>query len=517
MKVLVVAPPNSNTAIEGAACTVTNPQEHSDWANYPHLGVLALVSALRPVPGIEPEYLDGTILPWQELLKYVEDHAGEILALCITALTATYEAGLQLCAAAKNANENIVTIMGNDHVTALTAEVSSLRAGQVDYIFTGNEVVGRFVGLIAALRAGAVAKTPGVVQVIGSSPGEPVYTSIDHSAIDRTFRHSAAYRKNFAGRIAPALLRLTGRTFAAGVPVEIGRGCVKFAQDDACSFCSIQHAGVWRNSIRDAATAWNVISDAHRAGYDYLYLTADELPLTFGKLLREMQAETPGWWREMAEDERPAMVGYARADGLENERNAALLRGLGIRQVMVGLDAGSPISLRALRKPLSPRRDPAPAARAEKLFESNVRALSSAKNTGLVLKVGFVLGHLGMSHGLLRENVDMMNELLTLGAGSITSVDVEVLSPEPGSLDFRTLLSPDLASARASRLGLPLPTSAPREQLAGKWRGKDVIDRESAMADYVTAVMPGLTMADLAEARSAVRTHAADLGLTIGS
>lgn len=526
MQVLVVSPPNSNTVIDGALCSVTKPEEHTDWSDFPNLGVLTLVSALRVVPRVEPVYIDGTVVPWLEVLRYVEDNAGDILALCISALTATYEAGLHLCAAAKKVNERIVTVVGNDHMTALTRECMSLRAGVVDYGFVGNEVVGSFVDFIAALSAGgnvASGNYAGLVTFDGGQVHvrpqreEPIHTAIDYSLIDRVFDHSTLYAHNFGSRVVPTFRRLTGRTVTAGMPVEIGRGCIKFARNDACSFCSIQYGGMWRNSVPDAEAAWAVIHAAHAAGYDYQYLTADELPLTFGKLLRQMLASPPAWWTELPEDERPAMVGYARADGLSDERHADTLRSLGVRQVMVGLDAGAAVSLHAMKKPLASIRDVNSVFHAEKMFDHNKRALQSSKNTGLLLKVGFVIGHLGMDAALLKENVESMKALLDSGTGSIASLDVEVLSPEPGSLDFAMLLDPELARARAGALGLRMPSKREHEARAGKWQAKDVIDREEAMADYVVSVMPGLTLDDLAKARTAVREYGKGLGLTIGA
>jgi hypothetical protein len=117
---------------------------------------------------------------------------------------------------------------------------------------------------------------------------------------------------------------------------------------------------------------------------------------------------------------------------------------------------------------------------------------------------------------LLRENVDSMKAMLDSGVGSIASLDVEVLSPEPGSLDFKMLLDPALALARVRELGISLPDRDRHEQLARRWRGTDLIDRESAMADYVESVMPGLTLDDLAAARAEVRRYGKGLGLTIG-
>jgi radical SAM superfamily enzyme YgiQ (UPF0313 family) len=526
MQVLVVSPPNSNTVIDGASCTVTKPEEHTDWSDFPNLGVLTLVSALQSVPGVEPVYIDGTVVPWPKVLRYVEDNAGDILSLCISALTATYEAGLHLCAAAKSVNSRIVTILGNDHVTALTRECMLSRSGVIDYAFVGNEVVGSFVDFIATLSAGgdvAAGHYAGLVSFDGTKVtvrpqrSEPIHTRIDYSLIDRVFDHSALYRHNFGSRVLPTFKRLTGRAVTAGMPIEIGRGCIKFRRNDACSFCSIQYGGMWRNSVPDGEAAWAVIHAAHVSGYDYLYLTADELPLTFGRLLREMVASPPRWWAELPEDERPVMVGYARADGLSDERHAATLRALGVRQLMVGLDAGTAVSLRAMKKPLVSIREVNSTFRAEKMFDHNVRALQSAKNVDLLLKVGFVIGHIGMDAELLQENVDSMKVLLASGAGSIASLDVEVLSPEPGSLDFKMLLDPAMARARAAELGLQIPSQREHESRARKWRDKDIIDREEAMADYVESVMPGLTLKDLAEARAEVRDYGKHLGLTIGA
>ncbi|NKY52182.1 B12-binding domain-containing radical SAM protein [Nocardia vermiculata] len=525
MQVLVVSPPNSNTVLDGATCTVTKPEEHTDWSDFPNLGILTLASAIRDVPGVRPVYLDATVMPWDEVLAYLEEHAAQVLALCISALTATYEAGLDLCAAAKRIDSRIITIVGNDHMTALSHECMSRRAGVIDYGFVGNEVIGSFTALISALRRGESVRPeryPGLATradgrvAIQPQATEPIFTALDYSLLDAAFDHTSRYDLNFRKRVVPTFARLTGRQVRAGMPVEIGRGCIKFARNDACSFCSIQFGGMWRNAVPDAAAAWHLLHTAYSENYDYLYLTADELPLTFGRLLREMLDSPPRWWRDLADDERPVLVGYARADGLSDERHTTMLRSLGVRQLMVGLDAGTAASLHAMNKPLTPVRDRDSAFRAEKMFDHNVRALRAAGNAGLLLKVGFVVGHLGMNEHLLQENVDSMKALLDSGAGAIASLDVEVLSPEPGSADFTMLLDPARARTRGEELGLPLPEMRLHERHARKWRGMDVIDREQAMADYVESVMPGLTLNDLAQARNEVRKYGESIGLTIG-
>jgi len=523
--VVVVSPPNSNTVLDGASCTVTRPEEHTDWSDFPNLGILTLASSISGIPDVEPVYLDGTVMDWAAVAEFIEERATETLAICVSALTATYEAGLHLVARAKKANPKIVAIFGNDHLTALPLECMHSQPDLIDYAFIGNEVIGSFRSFIGALSrrdVGNLEHYPGLIYrksgAIQQNPQveESIFTEIDYGFVDRHFDHSALYRDNFDRRVAPTFKNLTGRTVRSGTPVEFARGCIKFARNDACSFCSIQYGGMWRNSVATPQSAWEVIQHADAHGFDYLYLTADELPLTFGRLLADMRESAPKWWSDRHEDDRPVMVGYARSDGLSNERNAETLRALNIRQLMVGLDAGTAISLQAMRKPLAPSSDRYSAFRAETMFEHNVKALEAAKNHDLILKVGFVIGHLGMTPDLLRENVDSMKSLLDSGAGSIASLDVEVLSPEPGSKDYQQLIHPDQAEAVAGELGLSLPDRHRHNTIAQKWAGRDILDREAAMADYVDAVMPALMMSDLAAARVEVRDYAQNIGITTG-
>src|SRR5205823_3285578 len=136
--------------------------------------------------------------------------------------------------------------------------------------------------------------------------------------------------------------------------------------------------------------------------------------------------------------DRPLLAGYARADGLSDPRHAALLRTLNIRYLMVGLDAGSPVSLAALNKPLAPVRGGDAAYRAERMFEHNIAALETAREEGL------------------------------------------------------------------------------RQEIARRHERLDIIDREDAMRDHVRALMPGLTLDDLAGARARVRAHCKAAGIVIG-
>jgi anaerobic magnesium-protoporphyrin IX monomethyl ester cyclase len=91
-----------------------------------------------------------------------------------------------------------------------------------------------------------------------------------------------------------------------------------------------------------------------------------------------------------------------------------------------------------------------------------------------------------------------------------------VLSPEPGSLDYRYLTEPRAAAAASARLGLAIADDDVREGIARRHERLDIIDREEAMRDHARALMPGLTLADLATARARVRAHCKTAGVVIG-
>jgi hypothetical protein len=186
---------------------------------------------------------------------------------------------------------------------------------------------------------------------------------------------------------------------------------------------------------------------------------------------------------------------------------------IGFRILFVGVDAGAVRSLQALNKPL---RNRDPVAAAQRMYEANLRALSNARNHGIAIKAGFVLGHLGMNEALLDENIATYIEFLRAGRDVIISADIELLSPEPGSKDFRYLTRPDEAETMSERLGLDIGSRSLRQHIAERYQDVDIFDRETAIDDYIGVFMPELSKKRLAAARDYVRGECGRLGIVIG-
>lgn len=64
--VFFVNPPNSNDLDaddvgKASDIVVSKGIQHTDWANFPHLGILSLASYVDALPGFEGCYVDGVI------------------------------------------------------------------------------------------------------------------------------------------------------------------------------------------------------------------------------------------------------------------------------------------------------------------------------------------------------------------------------------------------------------------------------------------------------------------------
>jgi anaerobic magnesium-protoporphyrin IX monomethyl ester cyclase len=463
----------------------------------PHIGILALASALAEIEGVEPVYIDGDVHPLEKICELITLCRNDILAVCVGPWTSGYASALRILEHTRGENPRIATILGSAHLTALPELCMQNQRAIIDYGLVGYEIVGSLRQVVADLaRGGPVRPCPGLLyhegdQVVSvpQSP-EPLFTRLDYRLVDGLLPHSDRYEANFRENIAPYAKQLFGREPRGYGFVEVARGCIKFKHDDACSFCCLSRGGMWKNQVGTGPEAWEVVHDAYEAGIDYMFFVTDELPLTFRALLVSMKQSMPAWYLDLPQEERPIFEGYARADGLVIPSNAELLFELGFRNMFIGVDAGPMTSLRATNKQLNVvgRTDSL-----ERLYDANHRAFKSAKQAGLLVEIGYVLGHLGATPELIEQSVTLWNELVGDNRGTIAGASVEVLKPLPGSLDYRCMLDPKLAAERAKSLGLPIADERTRTEIAERWQGCDEIDGPGIQADYRESLMPALT------------------------
>jgi radical SAM superfamily enzyme YgiQ (UPF0313 family) len=521
--VLLVNPLNSSF-LEEKPPSVGNPAEHSDWSNYPAAGILSLASSLIAIPNVKPVYLDGVVCPMDQIYDFITSNRDNIAAIGISALTDTYEAGLRVFEHSRSVSSSIIHIIGNDHFTALPTQCMENQQQLIDFGILGNEVVGSFGKLINQIVNGkgkVVGSYPGMVMRESGSKQilfqqqlpEQVFTQVDYKLIDEVYPHTEKYDRHFQASLPDHMKTWFDRVVSRGIAIEIARGCIKFQCDNACSFCSIQYGGMWKNSVPNAQTAWNLIDRARQAGYDYFYITADELGITFRELLLDMKNNMPDWIKNLPSGEQPILTGYSRSDGLIMGQNAELLHDLGFRLIMIGVDAGPKISLKAVNKHLTRENED---SSLDRLYEANLKAFDCAYDAGLKLRIGFVVGHIGMTRELLAENIEYFCGLIDNNPKVVAVADIEILSPEPGSKEYQHLIHPEIAFETARELGPAISDPKLRSEIAEKWKERDIFDREQLMDDYVKAFMPDLSLQDLISARMKIRNYCRGHGIMIG-
>ncbi|MGK7895397.1 MAG: radical SAM protein, partial [Xenococcus sp. (in: cyanobacteria)] len=245
--VVFVNPPNTSDLKSQATESFTCGVEHTDWANFPHLGILSLASFinLKGKGQFKVAYFDGVVCPWKKILNFIIQNKSTILAVCVSCLTASYGSALRLLEHVKKTDSSISTLVGNDHFSALYKTILVKQNNLIDYGLVGNEIYESLFKTLMYLKEGKqpeVFNIPGLSAykngkvILGEQKSEAIFTEIDYSLLDSYFPHSEIYQYNFQNRISPRIDKVFGLQIRSGVPVEIARGCIKFKHNNACSF-----------------------------------------------------------------------------------------------------------------------------------------------------------------------------------------------------------------------------------------------------------------------------------------
>jgi len=84
--VFFINPPNSNDlgTLSADGKYVSKGIQHTDWANFPHLGILSLASYIDLLPGLESIYIDGVIHDLDAIVAAVSERAHRTFAKVAT-------------------------------------------------------------------------------------------------------------------------------------------------------------------------------------------------------------------------------------------------------------------------------------------------------------------------------------------------------------------------------------------------------------------------------------------------
>jgi radical SAM superfamily enzyme YgiQ (UPF0313 family) len=499
---------------------------------FPNLGLLTLGTALRrelAARGLQHRvtYFDASVTGNDRLIAYLKTHAQRLFAVCFSIYTANYVVSTRIAERVKKLKPDVVTVVGNDGFSAIW-QVVMQRRSVYDYGFYGNDVVEGFSRLIADLaerRAEDPRRYPGLVyrdpadrSRVLRNPENPDefhrLPLVDYSLTRAPFDHDALYLAE-QRRSMPLL----GARGARGVTIEFARGCLKFGGKrndygvplNACDFCAI-NPGSKAMIGADAERAWDIIRNAVDQGFNYFFVTTDELPLTFWPLLSRMADRVPDWYRDLHRDDRPRFLCYARADAFKANklhRIDLMMDQLNYDTFWIGLEAFSTISLRAMNKGISASHNGS-----QDMLEHNLDAVEQVARRGARIGAGLVLTHLGITPEIMETNFEILDDCLQRYARTFMEITVNFLYPNPGSLAFDYLRTPASARDAAAKLGLEVDYEY-LLSVRGKYADEDLIDTDELLDDFVRGCCPAITMEQALDHRRRVMELITDHGVTL--
>lgn len=483
-------------------------------AIYPNLGLLTLMSSLvNHVSRDDVGYIDGTVYGNDTIQKCIQEHASELSIVCFSVLTANYGAALSFCRQAKQINNRIVSIFGNDHFSALATRIMENQP-VIDYGFYGNDVVMGFTNFVSDYMAGklkdfmlypglvyrnqvqsqtsplAILKDDASMSVLRNPENTEEYRQlpfVDYSLMDTLLPH----REKYLEGQHKVYFFMKERSLKSQV-IDIGRGCVKFAGPrveeipcNACDFCGII-PGSKPIAIQTPERAWDILKNAFNQGFNYFYITADELPLTMWGMLRRMAEQKPDWYQDLKD--KPKMFGYARAEGFETqpEKIDILVNELGFNHFFIGFDGLSEISLKAMNKRSANIRNVH-----HDLLRQNLNALKSVVDKNCLVTAGIVVTHLGITKEIMNENFNLLQEIVEAHPKTFAALDFGPLCPIPGSQSFRYLTQPQVAEQKGKELGLQINRPY-LETIKDKYLKDDCFDMNEMINDFIVGCCPDI-------------------------
>ncbi|MER7517895.1 B12-binding domain-containing radical SAM protein [Streptomyces sp. NPDC126499] len=316
----------------------------SNYACYPHIGIVQLATATRDALGdrVDIRVVDGGISNTETVRQAVRDYAPDVVG--ISALTPTYSEALKIAETAKAGGAKVV--LGDDHAIFFPEMILRNRP-QIDYVIANDGGEIPFVQLVRALVDGAdVSEVSSLAYRkdgrIHLNPAPKYALSLRNTIPDLSFIDDVldVYADNYREQFG----HLHGHTVRP-VTVNNARGCENGHK--RCTYCSIADLTV---NTGDPRGFWTAIDQYNREhGINLFFEVYDSFTASPRYVDALIDAMPPHLKRRIDHGELQVMV-YARALGLTKRNNVDKLRRLGVTRANIGLDAADPEMLEAQRK-----------------------------------------------------------------------------------------------------------------------------------------------------------------------
>ena len=371
---------------------------------FPPLGIASLAAQLR-ARGIATKVLDGTFRSFEDLRRDLADWRPDIVG--VSSMVSLTGNTLRLAAAVRADLPDALVVVGGPLPTVFPGRY----AGRVDAVFRGEADVSfpafceEYLGDGAGRRHLDRLALDRYGGLFVADHGRPTDNALVHHTEaelaafpppDRSQFDHAAYQAEWLGKTGS---RVTSIMTTLGCPY-------------GCDFCSRPVFGnVVRRRPLDSVFA--EVEEIRALGYDALWIADDTFTLSrpfLEEFCRRIAPMGLSW------------SCLSRADGIE-PATARLMKEAGCREVYLGLESGSPETLRLMNK--------------QTTIEQGAHTAQVYRDAGIEVGAFFIVGYPG-------ETVDSIEQTFRLALTlPLSEISFNVPVPLPGSALFERLGRPD--------------------------------------------------------------------------
>lgn len=478
----------------------------SNYACYPHIGIVQLATAVRERFGsrVHVGVIDGGISSTSVVQERVARAAPDVLG--ISTLTPTYGEALKIADRGKRVGATVV--LGDDHAGFFPERILRARPS-VDYVVANDMGETPFVELVASLLGDTPIDT--VSSLVYRRDGDihtnpaPRYRLADHNTIpdlslieDTLPIYTANYRELFGHLHDRAVTPIT---------VNNARGCEN--GNRRCTYCSIADLVVNTGTPK---AFWQTVERYHSNFDVNLFFEVYDSFTANPRYVDALIAETPPRVRRLLEAGEIELMVYARALGLTKRDNVEKCRRLGVTRVNIGLDAADPEMLEAQRKNKT-------------TDQTNLEAIRLLNRAEISVHASYIAGAPGETAESLARTITGIRQML--GEVELASVEFSRFIPLPNSPAWDILLDseqPTFFKDRAEidrylhKLGLDV-SRATRRELASRYRQQDLLDINElaeVWLEHFTHIDGDYALEQIAEVDDVVIQHNVRTGKNVG-
>ncbi|AZM93729.1 radical SAM protein [Streptomyces sp. W1SF4] len=485
----------------------TDNRNASNYACYPHIGIVQLATATREALGdrVEIRVVDGGISNTETVQRAVRDFEPDVVG--ISALTPTYSEALKIADTAKACGARVV--LGDDHAIFFPEMILRNRP-QIDYVIANDGGEIPFLELIRALLEGdrplsevssLAYRHDGAIRV---NPAPKYALSLRNTIPDLTFIDDVldVYAENYRAQFG----HLHGHQVRP-VTVNNARGCENGHK--RCTYCSIADLTV---NTGDPRGFWKTIDQYNREHGINLFFEVYDSFTASPRYVDALIDSTPPHLKRRIDDGELQVMVYARALGLTKRNNVDKLRRLGVTRANIGLDAADPEMLEAQRKNKT-------------TGETNLEAIRMLNKAGISVHASYIAGAPGERPETLDRTIAGIRQML--GEVELSSVEFSRFIPLPNSPAWDLLVDYERPnffkdSGEIDRyltaLGITV-TRDDREEMSARFGDQDLLDIDELgafWADNFTHISEKYALERISEVDEMVSAHNVRTGNNVG-